>query len=467
MKIALAAFVLGAAASPALAAPQSDAERLKKLEEQVKSQQSELEAMKKGAPAAAPAQDSAGSPVDVFWKDGLRFISRDKNIEAHVGGRIVLHGRTVFDRPDDTTAPLRSVPDSVFFREAYLEADAKIYKEFGVKVQADFRTGTINQTTGAAPSSVQGNLKDGYISWKRWDEFNLRLGQFYEPISYEDQTSFRFIDFAERSVMNRLLTGREAGIEFRGSIDKGLLSYRLMLANGAALLNDQGRGVVDREDEKQVAGRLMIRPLRPVGEPLLAGLELGIGGSIEDVDSLPVTGFDLSTTELSVLYLDSTGAGTFDGLRTRIMPQISWELGPVLLRGEYLIRKDEFDDTTPAFVDSALESSGWYAYATWLVTGETKKAETRVTPTGEWGAVELGLRFARIEIDNAFDNGLAAAVGNSEKVTSVTVGVNWWVRSNIRVTLNAVREDYDDKLQFDTREEDTLWGLIARAQIDF
>jgi phosphate-selective porin len=212
----------------------------------------------------------------------------------------------------------------------------------------------------------------------------------------------------------------------------------------------------------------MVRPLRHSGEPLLAGLELGIGGSIEDVDNLAITNFDLATTELSVLYLDSTGAGTFDGLRTRIVPQASWELGPVLLRGEYLIRKDELDDTTAAFVDDELESSGWYVYATWLVTGETKKPENRVSPGGDWGAVELALRFARVEIDNALDNGFfAAGAGNAEKVSSVTAGINWWIRSNIRFTVNVVREDFEDKLQFDTREEDTLWGLIARAQIDF
>ncbi len=423
-----------------------------------------LEERRQEAPRPAAASPD-GSPLEATWKDGLRFRSKDGAFEAHVGGRIVLHARTIFDRPDDDTAPLRSVPDSAFFREAYLEADATIYKEFGVKVQADFRTGTINQTTGAAPSSIQGNLKDGYVSWKRWEEFNLRLGQFYEPISQEDQTSFRFVDFAERSVMNRLLTGRETGLEFRGTIDGGLLSYRLMFANGNSLLNDQGRGVVDREDEKQVAGRVMVRPLVHSGEPLLAGLELGLGGSIEDVDNLPIAAFDLTTTELSVLYLDSTGAGTFDGRRTRLVPQFSWALGPALVRGEYLIRRDELDDT---FADRDLESGGWYVYATWLVTGEAKKPETRVAPSGDGGAVELALRIARIEVDNALENGFfAAGAGNAERVTSVTGGVNWWIRSSVRLTLNAVREEYGDALQFERRKEGFLWGLIGRAQIDF
>ncbi len=462
MKHAFAALVICAAARSALAAPQSDAERLKKLEEQVQKQQSELDAMKKAAPAGA--QELTESPLDVYWKDGLRFRSRDRNVEAHVGGRVVLHGRTIWDRPDDGAAPLRTVPDSFFFREAYLEADALLYREFGVKVQADFRTGTVNQSTGAGASSVQGNLKDAYLEWRRWPEFRVRLGQFYEPVSQEDQTSFRFIDFAERSVMNRLLTGRETGLEVRGTVADRLFSYRFMAANGSALLNDQGRAVVDREDEKHVAGLLRTMPLRGSGLEGLEGLSLGVGGSIEDVDSVPASGFDLTTTELSVLYLDSTAAGTFDGRRTRLVPQASWELGPVLLRGEYLIRRDELDDT---FAEDELESTGWYAYATWLVTGETKKPETRVTPDGDWGAVELALRFARVEVD-AFEAGLALqAAGNAERATSVTAGVNWWVRSFFRLTLNAVLEEYGDDLTFDTRAEDSLWGVLFRAQIDF
>ncbi len=461
----LVAMLWGAWTVPLLPAQESDSERLRRLEEQVKKQQAELEALKKTEPSALAGQgDASEAPLEAFWKDGLRFRSRDKNFEAHVGGRVVLHARTIIDRPDDGTAPLRTVPDSFFFREAYLEADALLYQEFGVKVQADFRSGTFNQSTGAGPSSTQGTLRDAYVEWRRWPQLRVRLGQFYEPISQEDQTSFRFIDFAERSVMNRLLTGRETGIEIQGAFEEGLVSYRAMVVNGSALVSDQGRSVSDREDEKHLAGRLMARPLKPAGSPWLEGLVLGIGGSIEDVDSAAASGFDLVTTELSVLYLDSTAAGTFDGRRTRIVPQFSWELGPVLLRGEYLIRRDELDDT---FAESELESSGWYAYATWLLTGETKRPETRVVPDSDWGAVELALRLAQVGIENAFDSGLATAPGNSEEVTSITAGVNWWVRRFFRVTLNVVRESYEDELAFDNRSEDSLWGLIFRAQIDF
>jgi hypothetical protein len=68
-------------------------------------------------------------PIEAYWKDGLRFRTKDGNFEAHVGGRAILHARTFFDRPDDGTAPLRTVPDSFFFREAYLESSGTLNGE--------------------------------------------------------------------------------------------------------------------------------------------------------------------------------------------------------------------------------------------------------------------------------------------------------------------------------------------------
>ncbi len=416
---------------------------------------------KEAAPAPLKSQEI---PLEAYWRDGLRFRSKDGAFDLHVGGRFILHGRTVFDRPDDETAPLRSVPDSFFARQAYLQVDGKIYEEFNFRVQADFPSGAPNQSTGAAASSVRGTLKDAWIEWNPAKEFNVRVGQYYQPISQEDWTSTLFIDFAERSVMNRLLPGREMGIKLFGSLERGLLEYQVMAANSSSLLNDQDRSVTDRDDEKALACLLFARPLLPTDDPWLGGLRLGLGASIEDVDSVPASGFDLVTRDLSILFLDSDAPGTFDGLRTRIVPQVSWELGPATLRGEYLLRRDHLDDT---FAADVIVSRGWYAYATWLVTGETKVPEKRTVPAGAWGAVELLFRAAELSVSNPTSSGLVTGTGNSDRVLSLTAGVNWWLRSNLRFTLNAVREEFDDELEFDQRREDTLYGLLLRAQVDF
>ena len=405
------------------------------------------------------------TPVEVYLKDGLRFRTKDGNFEARIGGRFLGHIRSIFDRPDDDSDPRRSVPNTAFVRQARLEMEGTFYKEWGFKVQTDFGSGAVNQSTfGTGPSNATGTLRDAFVEWKKYKEFQVRLGQFFEPVSQEDITSTRFIDFVERSPINRLMPGREIGVQVAGALFDDVFSYALMGLNGGALLNDQGRAVVDREDEKELAVLLRLMPFRNSGEDLLKGLRLGLGASVGSVDNIAAGGFDLVTTELSILWMEST-AGTFDGQRTRVVPQLSWAFGPFSLSAEYLIREDEFIDGS---LESDLESTGWYVAATYIVTGEDKRPETRIVPKGDWGAVELAVRFANVTVDNAVDAGIAAAgPGNSEEVSTITFGVNWWITRYVRVSVNGVIEDYDEELQFETRAEDSLFGVLIRGQIDF
>ncbi len=403
-------------------------------------------------------------PIEAYWKEGLRFRTKDGSFEGRVGGRAILHYRSLWDRPDDDTAPFRSVPDSFFARQIRFETEGTVYKEFGYKVQTEFSTGNFNQPAGTGPSNVTGTLRDAWVEWRRWKELYVRIGQFYEPISQEDFTSTRFIDFAERSPMNRLAPGRETGLEIYGTLLDNHFTYFLMVSNGGAVLNDQGRTVADRDDEKELAGVVWFRPFTST-DGFLRRLRVGVGGSVGDVDMVDGAGFDLISTELSILYLNAPAAAPdFDGRRVRIVPQLSWPMGPFSLSAEYLWREDELASGAP---EDDLESRGWYLYGTLLLTGEEKNPEQRVVPLGEWGAVELTLRASRVEIRNAFEAGISTPGGNSEEMMSVTAGVNWWVRRFFRLTLNVVREDYQDDLDFDNSTEEWLWGVIFRAQVDF
>lgn len=417
--------------------------------------------------AALSAQDAPKpdeSPVEVYLKDGLRFRTKDGSFEARIGGRFLGHVRTVFDRPDDdVAAPFRSVPNTAFVRQARFEMEGTYAKEWGFKVQTDFGSGGINQTTGVAGGNATGTLRDAFVEWKKHKEFQLRLGQFFEPISQEDMTSTRFIDFVERSPLNRLMPGREIGLQASGMLFDDVLSYAVMALNGGALLNDQGRAVVDREDEKELAVLLRVTPFRNSGQDFLKGLRVGVGASVGSVDELGAAGLDLVSTELSILWLDST-AGTFNGRRTRINPQLSWPIGPFCLSAEYLLREDELVDGS---LEGEVESSGWYVAASYVLTGEDKKPEARIVPKGDWGAVELAVRFANVTVDNAVDAGIAVAAGNAEEVSTFTAGVNWWITRYVRVSVNAVVENYDEELDFGTRSEDSIFGLLFRGQVDF
>jgi phosphate-selective porin len=200
----------------------------------------------------------------------------------------------------------------------------------------------------------------------------------------------------------------------------------------------------------------------------LTNLRLGLGGSAEDVDSVGSGGYDLTTTELSVLYLHSDAGPAFDGMRTRIVPQISWPIGPFAFRGEYLLRKDELAPS--AAPDDELETSGFYVQASFILTGEDKKPEDRIVPKGSMGAVELAIRYAHVELDDPFATGanIALAAGNTDKVDAISFAVNWWFTRNVRLTASVIHETYDDEIDFDNgTTDDSMTGFLFRAQVDF
>ncbi len=393
-------------------------------------------------------------PFQVFYRDGLRFKSGDGAYEGYLNGHFRIQGRTIFGRPDDGTAPLRTVPDTIWMREARLETGGTLYKELAYRFQLEFASGTTNQSTGAAPSGVTTLMQDGWVEWRKSPAFNVRLGQFKVPCSAEDFDSSWIQEFVERSPMNRLVPGREAGIEVHGRLWEDRLAYFAMLSQGQGYLKDKGRGVVDADDEKEAALLLQAYPFDH--------LRLSLGGTIGGVDDLAASGFDLITTELSALYLDPT-SGTFDGRRTRLSAGLAAWAGPVGLRAEVLYREDELDGSP----EDDLETLGWFASGSVLLSGEDKNPTKRFVPAGDRGALELSARYSRVDSRNAFKAGIALPAGNSEEVSAITVGLTWWYGKNLRVTLQATHERFEDPLQFDNREEDSLTGILARIQLEF
>lgn len=406
------------------------------------------------------AQDPAGSGLEVTYGNGVEFRTKDGLFEGYLSGRLRLQGRAVLDRPDDDAPPLRSVPDSIFIRQARLETGGTFRKEWGYRLQFDWATGTFDPSTGETPSSGSTRLRDAWVEWKRYPEFTVRLGQFYVPGSPEDMVPSRYFEFIERSAMNRLAPGREVGLEVYGHLFDERLGYYLMVSQGQAFLNDQGRSVADFNDEKELAGLVYARPHPNV--------RLALGGTITNVDDFPASGaeegeFDLVTTELSVLWLDATG-GVFDGRRWRLDASLLAWAGPFVLRAEVLRRRDELQDGGP---EDAITATGGFVAASILLTGDEKTPDRPVATGGASGALEVGARLARVRLENVFDAGVASPAGNAERVTAVTVDAGWWVAKNLRLQVEAVHERYGDRLDFDTRREDSLTGFLARIQLEF
>ena len=397
------------------------------------------------------------APVEVMFADGLHFRAPAGDFDIMVGGYVGLHYREVPHRPADN---VRTSPDTFFVRQARPEISGFVDRDFDFRLQVDFPTGTASATTGT--------VQDAYVGWRYWPELSFRLGQFKEPFGQEQTTPDRLIDFDERSDFDRLVPGRDLGAMVYGSLWSGLLSYE------AGAFNGQGRAVVDATDDKEVTGRLRSLPFVGSGpEFLLRRLRLGLAGTAGTVTKSSINGLDLTSTGLNVFFLDAT-TGQLDGPRTRIGAELTWAYGPFELRAEELRRTDSVD--VGGAQNRKIHSTGGKVSATWLLTGEEKPIEARVVPlhpfdprTGTWGALELAARAARLKIDDdVFDLGIASVATNSNGLTTLAFGANWYLTRGIRISPNVFWEVFDDPILFaDGRSDRHFFGGILRFQLEF
>ena len=120
---------------------------------------------------------------------------------------------------------------------------------------------------------------------------------------------------------------------------------------------------------------------------------------------------------------------------------------------------------------SDADLSGWYAYASWFVTGESRAYKdgkgvfSRVHPAdnfttdGGSGALELAVRVSNLDL-----NDTGAGINGGE-LDDLTVGANWYLNPSTRVMLNWVTADISGGLLGDADADAD--AVQARFQVDF
>jgi len=111
-----------------------------------------------------------------------------------------------------------------------------------------------------------------------------------------------------------------------------------------------------------------------------------------------------------------------------------------------------------------------------VLTGEKKLPNARLVPLhpfnlkeGGWGAFELIARFAGVSMSRGELNDMAVDfTQNSNRVTEITMGFNWWPTQNTKFSLDYVAENYHQGVQLSgTHHGSHLNGVLARFQVDF
>jgi phosphate-selective porin OprO/OprP len=454
------------------ASPSSDPlDRIQKLEREIELLKAELPRKMALEEQEKKEEPKAEAEIRASFTDGFHLKTTDGNFDLHIGGRWLEEYRYTFNRPvDGGAATLRTSTNSFYIREAFISLNGTLYKDWEFKFNGDF-----SPTTGAL-------IEEAYVIWKPAKELKFFFGQFKGPISMETSDSPRFLETIQRSPMARFIPGMDLGVRVEGGLWDNLFYYQLAVTNGRSHTVNVGRNQIDDNDGKEYMGRLQVQPLIGDKDSILQGLRLGVYGSFSHIGqdgNINPTGWpgNLATNELAVTYLAFPAAPgfRFAGDRYRVGGEFTYYYGPCMLRGEVMGRSDEFSVTATGG-EGLLRSRGYYAVGTVVLTGEKKTPNTRLVPLqplnikeGHWGALELVARFANVSLSRDELNDMAVDLAqNSNRVSEVTLGVNWWPTQNTRFSLDYVGENYHQGVQLSgTHHGSHLNGVLARFQVDF
>jgi phosphate-selective porin OprO and OprP len=431
-------------------------------------------------PYAAPR--SGRLPLDPYWDNGLRFISADEKVNLHAGGNLQwdsvwLNGSdTVLGAPASNAGSTTNSGSSNL-RRARVKFDGEIYDWFDYSLEFDLAN-AVNDNKGLQ-SPTQDNLAGSPFPCNVWMQirnvplFNrVRIGNQVKPIGMTNNTYQGFLPFMERG---------DNMDGFYGPFDEGF---------------DPGISSIGWTASERIAWRYGV--YRPLKNAFAVGINnYTVGGRIT---ALPVYADD-GARLLHVGFGSSQGSLVNDEFRIRARPALRNGPGysvPVVVdtgtlpgKSQYLIGPELaavcgpltfqaewagqfFTDARDSFgVDRGTVCfHGGYAQVLFFLTGEHQDYETkegvfgRVVPRnplrlgrgsgGGIGAWQIGCRWSCLDLTDQSING--------GRIADLTVGLNWFLNSNMKMQLNYLLADRDGQ-----QGQGSGWfnGIGFRAACDF
>jgi phosphate-selective porin OprO/OprP len=381
------------------------------LDDRVKALEREVLALKQAAP---PTRDD---DLRVYWKEGIRLESQSQDILLRFGGRLQVDA--LFGGNGDFTDAGKNVEDGAEIRRARLYLQGTVTDRYEFKFQYDFADA--NKVKAA---DVWGEVKRLPAAG------NLRVGQFYEPISFEQNTSDFDADFMERSVMNALSPSRNIG----AALHDGYAGRFVWWAGAFVDDSSNDTGSVASNGDHALTARVAGLPYDTTDDETL--VHVGVSASYRTPTSNQVSLSSRPEAHLAPKFVDT---GTLNGVSSVeiLGAEFAVQHGSLHAAAEYLAQR--LDAPTSSDPDFA----GWYASAGWFVTGERFTynhvdgvfgAPKVVSPYGQangLGALELVARVSSLDLNGGTVRG--------GRIDDLTLGVNWLLNDSYRLSVDAIR----------------------------
>jgi phosphate-selective porin OprO/OprP len=325
---------------------------------------------------------------------------------------------------------------------------------------------------GGSGTEKSGYLYRAYIQYDGISPVAFRIGAFSPYDSLEDATGGANLAFLERPTAVTIARSIAAGSGREGAeIFAQGQNYLVSLAfTGGKTTDpatfDEQQGLVARAAWLVVNRDALKWLLNADASRVLKVADAGPGGTSSNIFSLN------AGPEISVDGSKTVDTGALDARHvTEFGFETAVNLGLLFAQAGWFHYDIERNSIAP---DASFR--GWYAMATWSLTGESRPYDPisasfhgllPATPLGKngFGALELAARYSAMDLDHR--PGLAGAGGGvAGGVQDVwSVGLNWYPNEVVRFML-----DYDNirVIHANARGNDISAGAIAlRSQISF
>jgi phosphate-selective porin OprO/OprP len=423
------------------------------IEDRVRELEETVHRLEPAPPAVGPKL-----PFLAGWDDKTGFVLRspDDRFLLRITGQIQADYRYYPSISDTTDIP------TFLVRRARLGIEATVMRYYEFRLLPDFGQG-------------QSRIQDSYINIHYWDEGQFEAGKFKQPFSYEQLIQDRFVPTLERSLIDQLVPARDVGLMVHGqNVLDGRLDY------GASVFGGVINGDQDTDRNKDVAGRVAVRPLRGWGLPDWAEpLQLGIAGTYgTDRGVLAPTTL---RTPANVPWFQFASGVRPDGQRTRWSPEVVYVYGPMALAAQYFEEDQELRRATGRLV--TVSYRGGYVLATCLLTGEERTSLSQpIVPLVPFdpvdgcfgpGAWELVGRVSCLAVDGDDPRGFARLLDparSATRATELTAGFNWYLNAWVRMQCNWEHAWFNGPVRLGTGpagRKDHSDALLTRFQVIF